>query len=127
VTPSQVLILYRDIIRTARIMTHKDNGAPPPTTTTTTTKTTGYTALKASARPAFAMTCSADGVPWSLKLISHARAEIEDARGLRDSEVGPRRCGGAFAFCPPISSHTLSLNFVVVLNTDYCTAAHHGP
>ena len=29
----------------------------------------------------------ADGVPWSLKLISHARAEIEDARALRDSEV----------------------------------------
>ena len=33
------------------------------------------------------MTPTADGVPWSLKLISHARAEIEDARALRDAEV----------------------------------------
>jgi hypothetical protein len=30
VTSFQVLILYRDIIRTARIMTHKDNGTTPP-------------------------------------------------------------------------------------------------
>jgi hypothetical protein len=47
-------------------------------------------------------------MPWSLKLISHARAEIEDARGLRDSEVGLRRCCRAFTFCPPVSSLRLS-------------------
>jgi hypothetical protein len=70
VTSLQVLILYRDIIRTARIMTHKDKGLEAPCS------------IKL-----FHFSFETDGVPWSLKLISHARAEIEDARQLRDSEV----------------------------------------
>ena len=82
----QVLILYRDIIRTARVMTHKDNG-------------TAHAPRRRAARHVIALTFDADGVPWSLKLISHARAEIEDARALRDSEVAMSLGGLSCALC----------------------------
>ena len=59
-------------------MTHKDNGYTTP--------------QPQNLRRAPWMTFTADGVPWSLKLISHARAEIEDARALRDSEVFLPHC-----------------------------------
>ena len=59
-------------------MTHKDNGYTTP--------------QHQNLRRAPCMTFTADGVPWSLKLISHARAEIEDARALRDSEVFLPHC-----------------------------------
>jgi hypothetical protein len=52
-----------------------------------------------AARHDEALTLDADGVPWSLKLISHARAEIEDARALRDSEVAMSLGGLSCALC----------------------------
>ncbi len=59
------------------------------------------------------MTFDADGVPWSLKLISHARAEIEDARALRDSEV--QLAPVAFSF---VGIHAFA---------DYRAIAHYWP
>ncbi len=85
---------------------------------------------------ALAPTPCSDGIPWSLKLISNARAEIEDARALRDSEVqnGTERNDAAAPPSPRCNPNPYSVALLPAFRpspaafapADDCAAAHHG-